>query len=266
MIIIIKLIKYYTIALIYYSDKFSRYIFRLIFSTFIVQLKVLPIREIYKFLVDLFKNNLNGNSILGKISIPLGINWNILCDTKPKKVYLLILTSTMLLYRGFKLTKNFILWPFKLGIFTFLFSVLGFDVTWFLSLFNIFYVNIPQWIYIQYILLYSNWLNWWYNVVDIKSLSSTSIFNNKPKEKLEPVEITDEPENTHNSYQFNRYFYSDPSGSNFNRFSLLENLNDLKSEGPPSPTGSNDSSETIKPNETVRDVVYKVYHKTRNNK
>jgi len=48
-------------------------------------------------------------------------------------------------------------------------------MTWFLSLFNIFTINIPQWVYFQYLVLYNNWLNWWYKTVNIKSLDVFSL-------------------------------------------------------------------------------------------
>ncbi len=77
-------------------DKLSKYTFRLIFNTFIIQLKVLPVREVFKFFADLLKINLTDNSILGKITFPLGLNWRNLCDTKAKRFYLLTVTSSLL--------------------------------------------------------------------------------------------------------------------------------------------------------------------------
>jgi len=142
------------------------------------------VREVFNFFVDLLKNNLTDNSILCKITVPLGLNWKNLCDTKAKRLYLLTVTSSNLLYRGFIIFKKLFLWPFKLGIFSFLYSILGFDVNWFLNLFNIFYFNIPQWVYVKYKLLYCNGLNWWQNIVDIKSLKTKSIPFNNPKENL----------------------------------------------------------------------------------
>lgn len=254
------------------------------------------------------------------MSIPLGINWRNLCDTKPKKIYLLTLTSTILLYRGFLIIKKFILWPFKLGIFSLFSSILGFDVTWFLSLFNVFTINIPQLIYFQYLLLYGNWMNWWHNIVNIKSLNTTSLPHNKRNENLNlDSPKTDNPDNnlivdktrfiifisfvtlvgigilyyfyndfsgggnippdnnygdnhqinisdnqnrenryaprpkaklnrlvdsssSSNPFQYDKSMFRDPSGSNFNRFSVLDHLDQVKSEGPPSPTESNASS------------------------
>jgi len=78
--------------------------------------------------------------------------------------------------------KRIFLWPFKLGIFTFIYSILGFDVTWFLNLFNFFTLNVPQWVYIQYLTLYSNWINWWHDTVKIKSLNNVSLPDSNPSE------------------------------------------------------------------------------------
>lgn len=73
--------------------------------------------------------------------------------------------------------------PFKLGIFYFLYSLIGLDVTWFLNIFNFFPVNIPFWIYIQYLTLYNNWLKWWYNIVDIKSITTVPLVETKKLKK-----------------------------------------------------------------------------------
>lgn len=321
-----------------------------LFDNLNIQLLTLPQGDIKGFFSDLIFNKLTEVSILNKIALPLGLNWRLLCDTNYKKFFLLAMIMVVLLYRWFLLFKKFILWPFKLGIFSFIYSILGIDVSWFLSLFNIFTFNIPQWVYFQYLLLYGNWMNWWHNTVNIKSLTISSLPGNKNKlkEVTQSVEYehkesdnTDSlivnkkrfytflgivtligigilfyfyydfsggantpPDNSygdshqiniqdnttpdtaetkvrtkakikrvsetpHNTFQFKRSLYSDPSGSSFNRFSLLENLDTSRTESPlnpPSPTGSDDSSETIKPGNTVKDLIYSVYNKTRNNK
>lgn len=99
-------------------------------------------------------------------------------------------------YRWFLLIKKLILWPFKLGVFSFLFSILGFDVKWFLGIFDFFSFNIPNWIYTQYFSLYCNWLNWWHNTVKIKNLNNVSL-NEKPEIESKATEISD-PENKSN--------------------------------------------------------------------
>lgn len=101
MIKLIKLIIFYSIELIFHLDQFSRYTYKLIFNALIIQFKVLSVREIFKFFINLLTNKLTDNSILNKISIPLGVSWKNLCDTKIKKLFLLIILSTVLVYRFF---------------------------------------------------------------------------------------------------------------------------------------------------------------------
>jgi len=119
MIKIIKILIVYVIGFIFYLDKFTRYSFKLVFNALIVQLKTLPLKEVYNFLNDLLSGKQTDNSISSKkkITVPLGLNWRNLCDTKPKKIFLLGLTFIILLNRSFCLIKKFLLWPFKLGIF-----------------------------------------------------------------------------------------------------------------------------------------------------
>lgn len=79
--------------------------------------------------------------------------------------------------------KRIILLPFKLGMFSFVYSIFGFDVSWFLNLFNYFSLNILYWVYIQYLSLYNNWLVWWNKIADIKSINTVSLAEkNKIKE------------------------------------------------------------------------------------
>ena len=157
-----------------------------IFDNFITQLTSLPIRENLKFLNNLRLNQLTENSIFNNISAPFGVNWKFLCDTNLKRFFLIWITSCVAFYRWYKVIKIILLWPFKLGIFSFIYSVLGFDVMWFLNIFNVFSYNIPNWVYIQYLTLYSNWLDWWYNTVNIKTLKSISF----PETKVIKQNIT----------------------------------------------------------------------------
>lgn len=57
-----------------------------------------------------------------------------------------------------------------------------------------------------------------------------------------------------------RAFNNESSGSRFNRFSVLDELKYSEGFRPSSPTGSEDYNETIKPVESIKDVVYKVYN------
>jgi len=48
-------------------------------------------------------------------------------------------------------------------------------MSWILNWFNNFSFNRPKWVYVQYINLYINWLDWWKGTVKISNLSTESI-------------------------------------------------------------------------------------------
>ena len=121
-----------------------------------------------------------------------------LTDTHSKRFFWIAFVSILVIYKQFILFKRLLLWPFKLGVFTFIFTTFGIDLSWFLSWFNIFNFNIPQWVYIQYLILYSNWLNWWNKTVYIKNLT---IDNPLPKIlKSESSELIEANETDKNKY------------------------------------------------------------------
>ena len=125
--------------------------------------------------IELFRNQVNENSILNSITYPNIERFKNIFDTPNKRLYLSGLVFTLLFYRSYLLFKKIFLLPFKLGLFSFLFSVLGIDVSWFLNFFNFFKFNVPHWVYFQYINLYTNWLNWFYKVGEIKSIKTPEI-------------------------------------------------------------------------------------------
>lgn len=116
MIKLIKLIIFYAIEFIFYSYKFTRYTYKLIINVLTVQLKTLPLKEVFKFLIELISSKLTDNSIIRRVTVPLGLNWKNLCDTKLKKLFILIITFIVLIYRWFITLKKILLWSFKLGI------------------------------------------------------------------------------------------------------------------------------------------------------
>lgn len=144
-------------------------------NNFIAQLLTMTTRDILNFLGDLIFNKITNNFFFRLITNTPGINPSIIIDSKSKKIILISFVSTLILYRQFLLFKRFILWPFKLGIYSFFYAIFGFDVSGFLTWFDYFPLNIPQWVYVQYITLYSNWLNWWKGTVEIKNLNTDSI-------------------------------------------------------------------------------------------
>ena len=133
-----------------------------------------PISAI-RLLKDLTLNRINNNLNFMVIATRFGIQPGNLIDTKSKKFFWLGLVSTLLIYRWFLLLKQLILWPFKLGLYSFIYMVSGIDLSWFLNWFDSFSVNIPKWVYFQYLMLYSNWLNWWKNTAEIKNLTTETL-------------------------------------------------------------------------------------------
>lgn len=140
-----------------------------------VHLLAMPFRNLFNYFWSLITNRLPNNNIFNNLPLMPAIDLNSLINTNSKRFFWLGLVSTLLVYKQFILFKRLILWPFKLGIFTFIFSTFGIDLSWFLGWFNIFPLNIPQWVYIQYLTLYGNWLNWWHSTADIKNISKETI-------------------------------------------------------------------------------------------
>lgn len=141
-------------------------------NNFRVQHLAVSFRNLFNSFWGLISNNVPTNNILRYLTV---VNIEYLTDTRSKKFFWLGFISFLIIYKQYILFKRFLLWPFKLGIFSFVFSTIGIDTSWFLGLFNIFPLNIPQWVYLQYLILYNNWLNWWKNIGQIKNLSNVSV-------------------------------------------------------------------------------------------
>lgn len=154
---------------------FFRHLHRIDFINLINSLRVyvlsLSFRNFINFFWGLISNRLPNNNVFGVLPTILNVNISTLADTNFKRLFWLAFVSTLVIYKQFILFKRLILWPFKLGIFSFIFSTLGIDLSWLLNWFNFFPVNIPKWVYFQYLILYRNWLNWWNKTVYIKNLT-----------------------------------------------------------------------------------------------
>lgn len=172
-------------------NQINRLHFVVLINNTITQLLTMTTRNIFRFIGDLIFNRILNNLFFRLIVNTPGINPSVIIDTKAKKIFWISFVSTLILYRQFLLFKKFILWPFKLGIYSFLYAISGLDVSWFLGWFDIFKINIPQWVYIQYLSLYTNWIDWWKGTVQIKNLHTESMVNHPsiPKTNTESVEI-----------------------------------------------------------------------------
>jgi len=201
---IIKIIKQFVIAIAwqYFFYKLERVNYINFINNFSTQLLAMSILDTLRFYRDLITNAITNNIFFRVLAVTTGVNVNSLTDTNSKRFFWLGLAFTLIVYRWLILFKKLILWPFKLGVFTFIFSTLGIDLTWFLSWFNIFYFNIPQWVYFQYLTLYSNWLNWWNNTVKIKNLNVDLLPTIK-----KTYSSTDNDESTGPNEKINKKYY-----------------------------------------------------------
>jgi hypothetical protein len=167
------------------------------FISLLTYLKTLKIRELFGLLNLIRSDNLTNNAILRPIFHTFEIEFKLLVDSLSKKIFLFGFIFTLIANIWLTFFKKIILLPFKLGIFSFVYSMFGIDVTWFLNIFNIFTFNVPYWVYFQYLTLYNSWLTWWHGNVNIKSISTVAIQPikevrsklNKIKENKETIEI-----------------------------------------------------------------------------
>jgi hypothetical protein len=74
-------------------------------------------------------NNNRANSVLNLVVSPLNLDLSFIYDNKYKILFLFGFGFTIVFIRSLTLIKNLNLLPFKLGVFSFIYSILGFDVT-----------------------------------------------------------------------------------------------------------------------------------------
>lgn len=160
-------------------NQINRINFRIIFRNFTTQLLTMSTVNIWVLLRDLFLDRIINNNFFRILEATYGLNIRLLFDQRSKRAFWFGFIFTLILYKWYILFKKLLLWPFKLGICSFIFSIFGIDMSWLLGWFNVFSFNVPQWVYIQYLTLYNNWLSWWNNNVNIKSLNNISLPSNK---------------------------------------------------------------------------------------
>lgn len=164
-------------------------------------IKTLKVRELFGLLNWIRSDRLTDNNLLRPVFHPFEIDFTLVVNSFPRKIFLFGFIFTLIINVWLTFLKKIILLPFKLGIFSFIYSIFGFDVTWFLNLFNVFTFNIPYWVYFQYLTMYNNWLNWWYKTVDIKSINSIPINEvKKVNNKIKEVTETENPGNNKIKY------------------------------------------------------------------
>jgi len=261
----IKILKYLLTEIFwrFLFDNIIKLDFVTLTNNFRVQLLTMSSREILSLYWDLLSNRISNHNLF--ISLQ-GANVNSLTDTNPKRFFWLGMTFTLIVYKWFILFKRLILWPFKLGIFTFIFSTLGIDVSWLFGWFNIFPFTIPQWVYIQYLSLYNNWLGWWNNTGQIKNLTSLSLPNSEVsnlENNILPIDNDNTPSNK-DSKIFNRtnlyillgvvtlvglgvlyYYYSDFGGSSSGSSSSSSTSSSATPSRPPIAINNNKTPDPV---------------------
>jgi hypothetical protein len=200
---IIRAIRYIinTIFWQFIFNQVNRVDFIALMNNFSALFLTLSARNVITFLKDLILNSLTNNFFFRLIPITNtpGFQVRTLTDTPLKRVFWFGFIFTLLVYRWFILFKRLLLWPFKLGIFTFIFSTIGIDVSWLLGWFNFFPFTIPQLIYVQYLSLFNNWLGWWKGTVN----TNISLPKN-PRKELVNYETSDLTETNNSDKIFNR--------------------------------------------------------------
>lgn len=169
-------------------ESINRVDFRRLFNNLNNIFNTMSIRELFRLYRDVIFDRVTNNRNFRIISLESAVNTRLLFDRNNKRLFWLSIIFFIIMYRGFVIFKKLILWPFKLGIYTFIYSLFGIDFSWFFNLFNVFSFNIPQWVFIQYLTLYNNWINWWHTTVNIKNLNSVKLPELKPNSIKETVE------------------------------------------------------------------------------
>jgi len=156
-------------------DTISKTNFREVLKNLTLFLNYTNYNGLWRFFNYIRTNNNNLIPDFEFLTNPLGLRFNEIFRTAPQRLFLFGFIFTLLFIRLFSLFKKLILLPFKLGLFSFFYSILGFDVSGFLSWFNFLTVNIPFWIYLQYLKLFNSWLDWWKKIVNIKSITQVPL-------------------------------------------------------------------------------------------
>lgn len=165
-------------------DKLTKGEYRQLINRLTVSFSITPLRQLVRLYWDILFDRINDTWLIRYNLTPTAVNPNVLFDSNKKNLFWLSLIFTFIIQRWLVLFKKIILWPFKLGIFSFFYSIFGIDMSWFLNIFDFFTFNIPQWVYIQYLTLYNNWLGWWNSSVNIKNLKSIDLPEKLDKSKI----------------------------------------------------------------------------------
>src|SRR5258708_37753619 len=128
----IRIINFIVSYISYYSlfNFINKENFNFIFNSLITNLIILPINRVYNLFLEVIWNRVTENSILNSVlsKINPALNSaNALLDTPLKRLLLSGFIFIILIYRTYIIIKSLIILPFKLVIFSFFYSIFGFD-------------------------------------------------------------------------------------------------------------------------------------------
>ena len=136
-------------------------------------------------------------------SIPQEHRTEILSKAKLLFVFLIIFNITKRILYIFRST---ILLPFKLGVYSFIASLIGLRPDYLLSFFDAFKFNIPNWIYNKLIELHLSWLSWFKNILQINSIT-TDMEKPLTLPRIKKTNIIPQPEIVEIESKSDTYFY-----------------------------------------------------------
>jgi len=118
---IIKIIKRIFISIIwqYLFYKIERINYINLFNNYITFLQTLSTRNLINILRYLILDRITDNNFIRVIGAAIGPNVNFMFDSYHKRLFWFGFIFTMIVHRWLILLKRILLWPFKLGIFSF---------------------------------------------------------------------------------------------------------------------------------------------------
>lgn len=88
------------------------------------------------------------------------------------KFLFLFLIAGNVLKRTLFLVKNIIIFPFKIGVYSFIAFLFGIKLDWLLAIFDIFKFNLPSWTFNKLLELHLSWMLWFKNNFQISSINT----------------------------------------------------------------------------------------------
>lgn len=120
-------------------DSISKLDFRRFINNLTVIFNTMSLRELLNLYKDIILDKITENRNYRLIYHQTAINARTILYQNHNKLFFSSFIFYIIVYRWFTLFKKIIIWPFKLGILSFFYSLFGIDLSWLLNLFDFFY-------------------------------------------------------------------------------------------------------------------------------